>query len=78
MKLSADLIALQDRIGHRFGRPELILRAVTHASMSGPNRDDNQRLEFLGDRVLGLADGRLQLDATAASLKAPDLRGLYD
>lgn len=31
-----------------------------------------------GDRVLGLADGRLQLDATAASLKAPDLRGLYD
>lgn len=31
-----------------------------------------------GDRVLGLADGRLQLDATAASLKSPDLRGLYD
>lgn len=31
-----------------------------------------------GDRVLGLAKGRLQLDATAASLKAADLRGLYD
>lgn len=31
-----------------------------------------------GDRVLGLAHGRLQLDATAASLAASDLRGLYD
>lgn len=31
-----------------------------------------------GDRVLGLAQGRLQLDATAASLSAAQLRGLYD
>jgi phosphonate transport system ATP-binding protein len=31
-----------------------------------------------GDRVLGLAQGRLRLDATAASLSAADLRGLYD
>ncbi len=31
-----------------------------------------------GDRVLGLADGRLKLDATAASLSPSDLRGLYD
>lgn len=31
-----------------------------------------------GDRVLGLADGRLRLDATAASLAPSDLRGLYD
>ncbi|WP_299873922.1 phosphonate ABC transporter ATP-binding protein [uncultured Sulfitobacter sp.] len=31
-----------------------------------------------GDRVLGLAQGRMQLDATAASLSAEDLRGLYD
>jgi len=54
LKLSADLRALQQRLGHDFSRPDLILRAVTHASMSGPNRDDNQRLEFLGDRVLGL------------------------
>lgn len=30
------------------------------------------------DRVLGLADGRMRLDATAASLRAEDLRGLYD
>lgn len=31
-----------------------------------------------GDRVLGLAQGRMRLDATAGSLNAADLRGLYD
>jgi phosphonate transport system ATP-binding protein len=31
-----------------------------------------------GDRVLGLAQGRMQLDATASSLSAAQLRGLYD
>lgn len=31
-----------------------------------------------GDRVLGLADGGLKLDAHAASLASSDLRGLYD
>lgn len=31
-----------------------------------------------GDRVLGLAHSRMQLDATAASLKPRDLTGLYD
>lgn len=54
MKLSADLQALSTRLGHRFERPELLVRAVTHSSRAGVNRDDNQRLEFLGDRVLGL------------------------
>lgn len=54
MKLSADLIALQERLGHTFDDARLLRRAVTHASMSGPGREDNQRLEFLGDRVLGL------------------------
>ncbi|WP_373050548.1 ribonuclease III [Thalassovita aquimarina] len=54
MKLSAELKAFEGRIGHRFAQPELLLRAVTHSSMSSPTREDNQRLEFLGDRVLGL------------------------
>lgn len=54
MKLSADLQAFEARIGHRFARAELLNRAVTHGSMSTPSRGDNQRLEFLGDRVLGL------------------------
>ena len=54
MKLAADLQAFAARLGHEFRRPELLLRALTHPSMSTPARPDNQRLEFLGDRVLGL------------------------
>jgi len=54
VKLSAELRTFQERLGYVFTSPELLARAVTHASMSSANRDDNQRLEFLGDRVLGL------------------------
>ncbi|MEM6618598.1 MAG: ribonuclease III [Pseudomonadota bacterium] len=54
MKLSADLKALEERLGHQFACPEFLVEAVTHASLSSGTRSDNQRLEFLGDRVLGL------------------------
>jgi ribonuclease-3 len=42
-------------IGRRFADPALLDRALTHRS-AAPNRPDwsNERLEFLGDRVLGL------------------------
>ncbi len=68
MKLSSELKAFAGRIGYTFKRPELLHRAVTHSSMSSPTRDDNQRLEFLGDRVLGLvmAEALFMAD-TAAS-----------
>ncbi len=67
MKISADLRAFEGRLGYHFEKPELLNRAVTHASMSSANRDDNQRLEFLGDRVLGLvmAEALLELDPGA-------------
>ena len=41
-------------LGHRFAEPVLLEQAVTHPSATSPARPDNQRLEFLGDRVLGL------------------------
>ncbi len=41
-------------IGHRFADPGLLTQAITHPSASSPSRPDNQRFEFLGDRVLGL------------------------
>ena len=68
MRLSADLLAFAGRIGHTFRQPELLLRAVTHASISSKTRPDNQRLEFLGDRVLGLvmAEALLLADPGAA------------
>lgn len=49
------LDALQDRIGHRFKDITLLERAVTHSSLSASGTvRDLERLEFLGDRVLGL------------------------
>lgn len=63
MRLSADLKAFQGRIGHVFARPEHLVRAVTHASIGSATRPDNQRLEFLGDRVLGLVMAEALLTA---------------
>lgn len=54
MKVSEDIREFQNRLGHQFARPELLNRALTHGSVGSPTRPDNQRLEFLGDRVLGL------------------------
>ncbi len=44
--------ALQQRLGHRFEREELLARALTHRSFGA---EHNERLEFLGDAVLSLA-----------------------
>ncbi|MCA3443770.1 MAG: ribonuclease III [Rhodobacter sp.] len=67
MKLSADLLAFSGRLGHQFRQPDLLVRAVTHASISSVTRPDNQRLEFLGDRVLGLAMAEALLRADSAA-----------
>jgi ribonuclease-3 len=48
---------LEARLGYRFADPELLDRALTHSSAVSPSRRverSYQRLEFLGDRVLGL------------------------
>lgn len=50
--LSPDLLALQERLGHRFAQAALLERALTHRSFSA---DHYERLEFLGDSVLSLA-----------------------
>src|SRR6056297_4361125 len=79
MKLSAELKAFEERLGHRFEQSALLVRAVTHSSMASPTRDDNQRLEFLGDRVLGLvmAEALLERDRMAEEgLLAPRFNAL--
>lgn len=50
-------------VGHRFSDPAMLEQAVTHASATSPARPDNQRLEFLGDRVLGLIVAEALLEA---------------
>lgn len=46
---------LSRRLGHEFRDLERLKTALTHASARQQDRDDYQRLEFLGDRVLGIA-----------------------
>ncbi len=63
------LSLLESRLGHTFARRELLVRALTHSSLrheqaqaaeqdgvgrSGADTGDNERLEFLGDAVVGL------------------------
>ncbi len=53
----ADLQPLTKTLGHDFADPVLLSRALTHGSAPRRQRgvaDDYQRLEFVGDRVLGL------------------------
>jgi len=45
---------LEERIGYAFRDESRLKRALTHASARGGKGADYQRLEFLGDRVLGL------------------------
>ena len=54
---SRKLEPLADILGHRFARPEWLAQALVHPSAAkrgGRPVADYQRLEFLGDRVLGL------------------------
>src|SRR5579883_1129764 len=44
----------QEAIGYRFKKPELLRAALTHTSSANTRAASNERLEFLGDSVLGL------------------------
>lgn len=44
----------QKLIGYRFANSDLLVAALTHASSSDTRVGSNERLEFLGDAVLGL------------------------
>src|SRR5436309_10278955 len=44
----------QKAIGYRFRQPDLLRAALTHASGANTRLASNERLEFLGDAVLGL------------------------
>jgi ribonuclease-3 len=55
---------LSARLGHSFADPELLKVALTHASarITAKPGQDNERLEFLGDRVLGLVIAELLVE----------------
>ncbi|WP_027486030.1 ribonuclease III [Allorhizobium undicola] len=52
--LPEDRLKIEEAIGHHFKVKERLDRALTHASARPSKGSDYERLEFLGDRVLGL------------------------
>ena len=40
-------------LGYRFENPDLLSEALTHASSAGDRLESNERMEFLGDAILG-------------------------
>ncbi len=75
----ADTEDLETRLGHRFNDRELLSRALTHPSSNSDTARNNQRLEFLGDRVLSLIIADMLIarfpDSTEGDL-APRLNAL--
>jgi ribonuclease-3 len=54
---TGDTSELTQKLGHRFDKPQLLTDALTHPSIAGSRKKGGtayERLEFLGDRVLGL------------------------
>ncbi len=54
--MNRSVTSLEGRLDHRFTQPRLLDEALTHPSVErgGPSASPYERLEFLGDRVLGL------------------------
>jgi ribonuclease-3 len=70
---------LEQRLGYKFKDERALECALTHASVRGgkPIRADNERLEFVGDRVLGLAIAGF-LNATFPTAKEGELARRYN
>ncbi len=80
-KERAAMRRLENRIGYRFRDPVLLEIALTHPSRLDEKRavgEDNQRLEFLGDAVLGmiLADRLFKLFPDEAEGKLTQARSI--
>ena len=44
----------QEILGHRFNDTSILVQALTHASSNSNGHMDNERLEFLGDAIVGM------------------------
>jgi ribonuclease-3 len=75
-----DRSALEERIGHHFADKDLLERALTHisAASGGARVNSYQRLEFLGDHVLGLVVSDMLFRAFAKANEGELSRRLAD
>jgi len=83
---AADLSELENSLGYRFSDRGLLVEALTHKSYHHERPDQapafNERLEFLGDSVLGLVvveylfrSGEAHRESTMSKIKAHIVRG---
>lgn len=61
--MSADMKTLQEKLGYNFQKSCWLTRALTHSSAAETRRKSYERLEFLGDRVLGLVLATMLVEA---------------
>ncbi|MBX3520492.1 MAG: ribonuclease III [Xanthobacteraceae bacterium] len=65
-----ELSALEERLGYRFKDVTLLSQALTHKSaVTGRKHASNQRMEFLGDRVLGLVVAEMLFSSFPGNLE---------
>lgn len=62
---------LKQALGHEFASAVLLEQALTHRSIALNGRASYERLEFLGDRVLGFTVADLLLDAYPNEAEGP-------
>jgi ribonuclease-3 len=76
---AADLQSLEARLQYCFRDPTLLETALRHSSFANetPGVESNERLEFLGDAVIGLVVAHLLFDANAAWREGDLTRGLH-
>jgi ribonuclease-3 len=67
---NANRATLEGVLGYRFREPRWLVRALTHSSrrpeLEAEDAGDNERLEFLGDAVVGLVVSQFLLQAFPA------------
>lgn len=57
--MQRDLSGLEKKIGYSFKDKDLLIKALTHRSYEGGAEGSNERLEYLGDSVLGLCIAKM-------------------
>ena len=69
--MNKDLALIEKILGYEFKNKELLVTAMTHSSYAHeknlPKTADNERLEFLGDAVLGMVVSKILYDSLGES-----------
>ena len=73
--MSINIYLLEKRIGINFKDKKLLFRSLTHKSFS--SFDNTEKLEFLGDRVLGLIISKKLLEIFLMTKKEVWIKNMH-